>query len=111
VTEEHHALAITTNEHRDIDTTVTITMEADTEQQDDTTRKSPSPDVTVNHDISQNSFSMPLANVTNYVARNDLTYHEPVLMPVQNLDVSSIAADPNVTVHPTLRKEMDFMQT
>ena len=30
---------------------------------------------------------------------------------MQNLDASAIAVDPNATVHPMLRKEMDFMQT
>ena len=91
------------NEHHDIDINATINVEADTEQQEDTI--SPSPDITVN------SFSMPLVNVTDEVVRNDLTYHGPILSTVQNLDVSSIAADPNTTVHPTLRKEMDFMKT
>jgi hypothetical protein len=49
--------------------------------------------------------------VTDIVVRNDLTYHDPVLMPMQNLDVSAIVAAHNVMVHPTSRKEMDFMQT
>jgi len=99
------------NEHHDIDINATINMEADTEQ--DTITISPSPIVTVNRniDISQNSFSMPLVNITDEVVRNDLTYHGPILSPAQNLDVSSITADPNATVHPTLRKEMEFMQT
>ena len=96
------------NEHHDIDINATINVEADMEQQEDTITI-----VTVNRniDISQNSFSMLPVDITDEVVRNDLTYHGPILSPVQNLDVSSIIADPNATVHPTLRKEMEFMQT
>ena len=57
VTEEQHALDNTailvvdiTNDHYYIDDT--IPLEADTDQQDEVSHKSPSPDVTVNHDIS-----------------------------------------------------------
>lgn len=74
----------------------------------------PSPTATVNgnNDVSQNSFSMPLFNVIDNVARSSLVVtNEPILTQVECLDVNSIRADPEATVDPTLQKNLDFMQT
>jgi len=64
-----------------------------------------------NTTLSQNSFSMQLNNVTYEIVRTEIINDEPILTPVRTLDVSSIAADPNANIDPTLQKEMDFMQT
>jgi len=75
---------------------------------------SPPPATTVNHtlDVSQNSFSMPLTNVIDVVARSAIAVtHEPIITPVESLNVDSIRADPNATVDPTLQKDIDFMKT
>jgi len=37
--------------------------------------------------------------------------HEQILTPVGHLDVSSIMADPDVPLDPTLQKDLDFMKT
>ena len=90
----------------------TLVEEIILQHENTTSRTSPVPTPTVNRSIhlSQNSFSMPLINVSDEVARIDLAFQEPILSPVQALDVSKIAAAPDATVDPTLRKEMDFMQ-
>jgi len=63
-------------------------------------------------DVSQNSFSMPLTNVIDAVARSAIVVtHEPIITPVASLDVNSIRADPDATLDPTLQKEIDFMKT
>jgi len=49
-----------------------------------------------------NSYSMQLFNVTDDIVLTETVYHEPILTPVQPLDVSSIVAAPGVTIDPTL---------
>ena len=75
----------------------------------DTTVDIPTPTaVKVNLAISQHTSSMPLNNVADNVARWS---REPILTPVADLDVSSIRADPNAPLDPTLQKDLDFMKT
>lgn len=71
----------------------------------------PSQADTVNNNVSQNSFSMQLHNVTDAIVRTENNNAEPILTPVRTLDVSSISADPTATIDPTLQQEMSFMQT
>ena len=60
-------------------------------------------------DVSQNSFSMPLTNVIDVVARSAIMVtHEPIITPVEPLD---IRVDPDATVDPTLQKEINFIKT
>jgi len=61
--------------------------------------------------LSQKSLNMQLDNVTNEHVCTKIINVEPILTPVRTLDVSSIAANPNAIIDPTLRNEMDFMQT
>lgn len=63
-----------------------------------------------NTDIAQYSFSMPLVNVTDSVARIAVVvYDDPIITPVIPLEVSHFTAAPDATVNPTLEKNMDFM--
>ena len=55
-----------------------------------------------NTTLSQNSFSMQLNNVTDEIVRTEIINDEPILTSVRTLDVSSIAADPNANIDPTL---------
>ena len=61
--------------------------------------------------LSQKSLNMPPDNDTDEHVRTEILNAEPILMPVRTLDVSSIAADPNAIIDPTLRNEMNFIQT
>lgn len=69
----------------------------------DTTMNIPTPTA-----AKVNPSSMPLNNVADNVARWS---HGPILTPVADVDVSSIRADPNATLDPTLQKDLDFMKT
>jgi len=75
----------------------------------------PPQEIVVSHiDVSKNSFSMPLNNVTDDVIRNELEViheHESILSPVtdKTLDVSGIVVASDAHVDPTLQKEVDFM--
>lgn len=63
-----------------------------------------------NTDIAQYSFSMPLVNVTDSVARIAVVvYDDPIITPVIPLEVSHFTAAQDATVNPTLEKNMDFM--
>ncbi|KEH26469.1 DUF4283 domain protein [Medicago truncatula] len=71
------------------------------------TKSSPPLAPMVNHtlDVSHNSFSMPLTNVIDVVARSTIVVtHDLVITPVEPLDVNTIRADPDATVDPTLQK-------
>jgi len=59
--------------------------------------------------IAQHSFSMPLVDVTDTVARTVVVYDDPVITPVNPLEVTHITAAPDAMVNPTLEKNMDFM--
>ena len=61
------------------------------------------------NNIAQHSFSMPLVDVTDTVARTAVVYDDPVITPVNPLEVTLITAAPDATVNPTLEKNMDFM--
>jgi len=107
---------LTANKHQDVQQEITLEVDnsdahnvADTVEQ---TSDIPIPAATVhNTTLSQNFFSVQLNNVTDEIVRTEFINDEPILTPVRTLDVSSIAADPNAIIDPTLRKEMDFMQT
>lgn len=72
----------------------------------------PTPTVNNTLDISQNSFSMPLTNVIDVVARSAIVVnHGPIITPVQSFDVNPIRADPDEMLDPTLHKDINFMKT
>jgi len=63
-------------------------------------------------DVSQNSSSMPLTNFIDVVARSAIVVtQEPIITPLEPLDVNSIRANPDATVDPMLRKEINCMKT
>ena len=107
---------LTTNKHQDVQQEITLEVDnsdahnvADTMEQ---TSDIPIQAAMVhNTTLSQNFFSVQLNNVTDEIVRTEFINDEPIFTPVRTLDVSSIAADPNAIIDPTLRKEMDFMQT
>lgn len=92
---------------------MTIPLEENPDQMADTTI--PFEAVTIIHTnsntMSQNSFSMPLFNVTYDIVCTDTVHHEPILTSVRTLDVRSIVEAPYATIDPTLQKEMNFMQS
>jgi len=96
----------TLEKHQEVVRVEQETLEANLEQPRDT------PSDTVNSiALSQKSLNMPLDNDIDEHVRTEILNAEPILTSVRTLDVSSIAADPNANIDPTLRNEMNFMQT
>lgn len=109
IAEPQHQIHVeenTTPQH-DIGTNMNILVDENSDQIAGTTTPS---EVDTVIPTNANSYSMQLFNVTDDIVRTETIYHEPILTPVQPLDVSSIAATPGATIDPTLRKEMNFMQ-
>lgn len=111
---QHSAIADVSYEQQNMGVDSSMIDENIVQQLEDiVTNISPQLEATVNRtlDVSQNSFSMPLTNVIDVVARSAIVVtHEPIITPVESLDVNSIRADPDATVDPTLRKEINFMK-
>jgi len=112
---QHSAIEDVSDEQQNMGTYSSMIDGNIVQQLEDTVANiSPPLAATVNRtlDVSQNSFTMPLTNVLDVVPRSAIVLtHEPIITPVEPLDVNSIRADPDATVDPTLQKEINFMKT
>jgi len=96
-----------TTPQNDIDTNMNIHVDENSNQIASTATPSEA-DTVIPTNV--NSYSMQLFNVIDDIVCTETVYHEPILTPVQPLNVSSIEEAPGATIDPTLRKEMNFMQ-